>query len=225
MELTVAGETVELRAERAVVWGKTLLVADLHWGKSASFRAWGLPVPDELAADLARLAQLVVATGVDRILVLGDLIHARSSVSEDVRAQVGAFRRDLPVDFVLVKGNHDRHVDTLPADWGVEVVAERHEGPFVFRHVPGPASGYLWAGHLHPGITVGRGVRRLRLPCFHLGSAHAVLPAFGGFTGTAAVRPEPGDVVVVIAPGGDSGPDRLYRLPRFRRKGENVDPP
>jgi uncharacterized protein len=55
------------------------------------------------------------------------------------------------------------------------------------------------AGHLHPCITVGRGIDRLRLPCFHFGANVGVLPAFGVFTGMHPIDRAPGDRVFVVA--------------------------
>jgi metallophosphoesterase superfamily enzyme len=43
------------------------------------------------------------------------------------------------------------------------------------------------------------GERPLRLPCFWFAARHAVLPAFGAFTGHADVLPREGDQVFVIA--------------------------
>ena len=68
----------------------------------------------------------------------------------------------------------------------------------VFAHAPAPPdAGYVLAGHLHPGVVLGR--ERLRLPCFWFARDHAVLPAFGEFTGSAVVRPARSDGVYVIA--------------------------
>lgn len=225
MELTLGGEPVELRPERAVRWGRTLFVADLHWGKSASFRAMGLPVPDELEDDLFRLEGVIRATAVDRVIVLGDLVHARGGLTAAVDAAVTAFRRRVPVALLLVCGNHDRHAGPMPAGWEIPVVPELSEGPFLFRHHPAPAAGrYVWAGHTHPGVRLDLGLGGVRLPCFHLGAAVGVLPAFGGFTGAASVRRRPEDVLVAVVPGGEAGPDTLYRLPstRMRRLGQHV---
>ncbi|CAN5366364.1 hypothetical protein BH10PSE17_BH10PSE17_35830 [soil metagenome] len=42
-----AGERLELLPERAIWWPgeRTLLIADVHFGKGAAFRALGVPVP------------------------------------------------------------------------------------------------------------------------------------------------------------------------------------
>jgi hypothetical protein len=41
----------------------------------------------------------------------------------------------------------------------------------------------------------------VRLPCFWFGAEVGLLPAFGGFTGSADVAPRGGDRVFVIADG------------------------
>ena len=57
----------------------TLLVADVHIGKAASFRRLGVPVPaGTTAANLVRLDGLLARWPVRRLVVLGDLLHAAS---------------------------------------------------------------------------------------------------------------------------------------------------
>lgn len=194
---------VELRVERAVWWpaARTLLVADLHWGKEDIFHAAGVPVPTMIAADLARLESAIRATDAARVVVLGDLVHG--GLLPTTIARITEFRRACPVEITLVRGNHDRHAAELPAAWAIEEHRSvLREGAFAFTHVPEPVEGcYTWAGHLHPTYTLrGRG-DVLRLPCFHLGKQVGVLPAFSGFTGGPGVRPAPGDGIYVIAEG------------------------
>jgi metallophosphoesterase superfamily enzyme len=103
---------------------------------------------------------------------------------------------------MLVRGNHDRHAGDPPDDLRINCVnAPAFVPPFVLRHEPADsADGYTLAGHLHPGIVLaGPALQRERLPCFWLTPRAAVLPAFGGFTGLAPVRPEPDDRIFVIA--------------------------
>lgn len=198
----VAGERVELLAGRAVRWGDTLLVADVHLGKVETFRLHGIPVPGaHLEEDLGRLDALLVATGARRLVVLGDLVHGRHGVTAALVETVAAWRRARPVSMVLVRGNHDRHLPSLPEPWGIEEVeGPLRDGPFAFVHEPKAAEGaYTWAGHLHPGVTIGEGVDRMCLPCFHLGARVGVLPAFGTFTGSVPVRPAPRDRVYALA--------------------------
>lgn len=194
---------VELRGERAVWWPatRTLLVADLHWGKEDTFHASGIPVPTIIDADLARLEAAIRATDAARVIVLGDLVHG--PLLPTTIARITAFRQACPVSLVLVRGNHDRHAPELPAAWEIEEHRSiLREGPYAFTHVPEPVAGhYTWAGHLHPTFTLrGRG-DALRLPCFHLGRHVGVLPAFCAFSGGPGVRPGAGDGIYVVAEG------------------------
>jgi uncharacterized protein len=172
----------------------TLLVADLHLGKAATFRSRGIPVPEGSAQkDLARLATLVAATAAKRLLVLGDLFHARSGCTDDVFAEFTATRARFPdTEVVLVAGNHDRSVGTLPVGLGIDSVLRSHdEPPFHFVHEPGTPlpepnrdEPFTVAGHLHPTIAVrSPGGDSLADRCFVATPGLLVLPAFGSFTG------------------------------------------
>jgi DNA ligase-associated metallophosphoesterase len=208
LSIILAGEPVELLAERALFWpaASTLIVADLHWGKAASFRAAAIPVPrGTTTADLARLDRAIARTHPRRLLVLGDLLHAPAA--QEARATLGRIREwrrshaDLQV--LLIRGNHDLRSGDPPADLDIRAVNGFAEGPFVFRHHPEPPNeGYGLAGHLHPSVRLsGPGGDRVRLPCFHFGRRSGILPAFGSFTGTATPPLEPGDRVYVVADG------------------------
>lgn len=207
LRITLQTETVELLAEKAIFWpaSSTLIVADLHWGKAASFRAAAIPVPaGTTTADLARLDGAIQRTGAERLLVLGDLLHARAAQEAQATLEIirGWRQRRKELNCVLVRGNHDHRSGDPPADLGFTVVDQLAEGPFFFQHHPGVSEqGYLLAGHLHPSIVLaGRG-DRIRLPCFHFGSRCGILPAFGSFTGTATPDLEPGDRVFVVGDG------------------------
>jgi DNA ligase-associated metallophosphoesterase len=205
-DAVVAGETLHLLPERAAYWprARTLVVADVHWGKDEAFRAAAIPIPvGPVRADLARLDTALRRTRAERLLVLGDLWHARSGMAESLFDELRAWRSShasLAVE--LVRGNHDRRAGHPPPDLSITCHDEPlSEPPFVFRHVPGPsADGYVLAGHVHPAVVLrGEGRQRARLPCFWFGEVVGLLPAFGGFTGSAEVQPRPGDRVFVFA--------------------------
>jgi len=208
------GERVELLAARALHWPRerTVFVADVHLGKAAAFRAGGVPLPrGGTAADLARLAAILSQTGARRLVVLGDFLHAAAG---RVAALDAAFRRwrelHAAIDVLLVRGNHDDRAGDPPAAWGIAVVPEPHAmAPFLACHVPvAPRSGYALCGHVHPGVTLhGAAELSARLPCFVIGRRRAILPAFGGFTGTAQAAPLAGDRIVAVAG------TRLFALP------------
>lgn len=203
-EVRLGGTTLWLLPERALYWPEegVLAASDLHWGKTESFRQHGIPLPSGvLDDDLARLSQALRRTGARRLLLVGDLIHTREGLTDDVLQHVTRWRQTHDVEMVLVRGNHDRHLKSLPAGWRMAIQEEHLDmGPFRFAHHPEPAPGrYVWAGHLHPMVRLASGADRLRLPCFHVGRAVGVLPAFSAFTGGNNVTHRPGERVFAIA--------------------------
>ncbi|HVF63920.1 MAG TPA: ligase-associated DNA damage response endonuclease PdeM [Casimicrobiaceae bacterium] len=213
MRVHLAGESVDLCADRAVYWPgqATLFIADLHLGKAASFRAAGVPLPrGSTDADLARLTQLLEATAARRLVVLGDFLHAASARVPALDRAFAQWRSMHPaLSILLVRGNHDAQAGDPPPDWNIDSVAEPHAlPPFLACHRPhSPPSGFALCGHVHPGVVLGGRAREsVRLPCFLIGRRAMLLPAFGGLTGLAIVNPAADETVVVIAG------SRLFRL-------------
>lgn len=200
-----------------------LLVADLHFGKAASFRRLGVPVPEastggtldqlrRLLDDLPSLPAAAAPRGAVQLVVLGDLLHAargRSAVMLEAVQSALQLMQAHPaapgLQLHLVRGNHDAAAGDPPAHWGVQLHDEPWRlGPWALCHEPQQAPGaYALAGHWHP-CTVLRGParQRLRLPCFWFGDAGSrpvgVLPAFGDFTGMHPIDAHPGDRVWAI---------------------------
>ena len=205
-EVEVRGERLVLRADRSLYWPArwTLCVADLHFGKADAFRAASVPIPGGAAATLARLDAALRETGAERLIVIGDFWHVREGRTEDLLAELTAWRAERSeLTIELVRGNHDRAGDP-PEGWGEDwLTVALADPPFLFAHHPKASpDGYVLAGHLHPGIRLeGRGRERLQLPCFWFGTEVGVLPAFGSFTGSAIIVPFSGDRIFAIADG------------------------
>ncbi|RYG25831.1 ligase-associated DNA damage response endonuclease PdeM [bacterium] len=203
VEIEVVGERLLARGDRTLYWPaeRTMFVADLHLGKGASFRASGLPIPaGSTQGTLDALGRAVEEAGAERLVVLGDLWHARSGRTEENRELLARWREVRPeLRTSLVIGNHDRG-----AGWELEAVPPGEAlGPFRLHHFPDPdPAGYVLSGHLHPGYRLdGKGGQSLRLPCFWFGQSVGVLPAFGELTGAMEIRPRESDRIVVVAEG------------------------
>lgn len=210
------GHPLLLSAEGAVFLTETstLIAADLHLGKSAVFRANGLPVPEgDTLRDLQRLEQLAAQHQAAEIVIAGDLFHGASGIVPEITGELAAFIGRIGIPFLLTGGNHDAKISTLPCG----LVSE----PFIDRagirilHDPADVSdsGALHlAGHWHPVAKIRDGKRTtLRLPCFLLRENLLVLPSFGSFTGGAVIPEQQGDRVFVALR------DRVVELPEELR--------
>ena len=202
----------------------TLLVADLHLGKAATFRKAGIPVPEGSAqADLARLARLVAETSARRLVIVGDLFHARSGCTDHVFAEFAAARRQFAgTETILVIGNHDRGLGKVPATLGIDAcVPHLSEGPWHFVHEPSAPlvgsdhAGFTISGHLHPTVSIRSPAGdRIADRCFVAEAATLVLPAFGSFTGGHRVTPVPGLRLWIARDDGVAEVTRLAALAR-----------
>ena len=218
LSILIDNEPIILLAQRAIYWPaqKLLAVADIHFGKAASFRALGVPVPSGTTSqNLLLLDQLIASHDIDHILFLGDFLHARSSHAAATLNAIRAWRDRHPaLRLTLVRGNHDDRAGDPPADLGVEVVDEPHVmGPFAFCHHPQESEhGHVMAGHVHPVFRLSGGGDSARLPCFVVGEHCSILPSFGAFTGGYAVGRSPSENLYVVAD------DKLFALPAMAKR-------
>jgi len=201
----LAGEILWLLAHKAVYWParKMLVIADIHFGKAAAFRALGVPVPrGTTTQNLLALDALLASYACEEIVFLGDFLHARAAHAPATVAAMLAWRARHPaLRLTVVRGNHDAHAGDPTAALGIGMVDEPHQvGKLSFCHHPDTAApGYVLAGHVHPVFHLRAERGGLRLPCFLLGRQRAILPSFGAFTGGHAVRPGAGECVYVTA--------------------------
>ncbi len=210
--ITLCDEQLHLHHERCIYWPttRTLIVADVHLGKEAVFQRSGMGLPSGIAeSDIARLDRLTQRYSPERLLVLGDLVHALPASSEqwiDKLSQWLNSVRGLTVS--VVQGNHDKPGVAAVLDSRIQWQDALLEPPFYFNHEPARSeNGYAMGGHLHPVVSLtGIGSERLRLPVFWLQHNQAVLPAFGSFVGGHAVKPARRDEVYA------AGPDGVVRL-------------
>ena len=200
-----AAHSWRLLPQRAVFWSahNTLIITDLHLGKSAHFRANGIATPPQLIhGELQRLDDLVQAWAPQQLLILGDLFHSTYNHEWELFANWICAQQGLQCTLVL--GNHDLLAHHHYTNCGVVATPLHMEGGVTFKHYPltegqtAPAETFLMSGHLHPGYRLrGKGRQLLRLSCFAFGQQQAVLPAFGSFTGLADVNNLAADCYVI----------------------------
>lgn len=190
----IGGHALHLSAGRAAFDPATrsLLIADAHFGKGATFRVHGIPVPGGTTQNnLERLDRLIDFYSPEQVVFLGDLLHAKPAQATSIIEALDVWRqRHAALRLVLVKGNHDRHAGSPASHLGfIEVEEPWTCGPWTLCHHPTHVAGqYVLAGHEHPTFRLRGATDALRLPCFHFGKGLGVLPAFGDFTGGHPVR-------------------------------------
>lgn len=205
----LAGTELWLLADKAIWWPerKTLLVADLHLGKAAGYRALGQPVPDgTTASNLQRLDALLLRFDCKHLIFLGDFLHSAAARTPATLSALNHWRaRHATLAITLIRGNHDRQAGDPPDEAHIEVVEEPLLlAPFALQHEPRPCvDHHVLAGHVHPAYVLkGRGRQHLRLPCFVLDSRISLLPSFGSFTGATTLQAKPGQRIFVVGDGG-----------------------
>jgi uncharacterized protein len=199
---------VRLMPERAVFTphNNTLFVADIHLGKAAVFRARGVPVPQgTTTVTLARLSAALHRSQAMRLIVLGDLLHAKESQAAPTLEALRAWRSRHPhLNCGVLEGNHDRHAGSLPESLGFTPLGTQfqegllrgvHELAGAVDPSPlmdgGATMPLTLAGHVHPVVHLRTRFDHVRLPCFWLRGSMLTLPAFGEFTGGHAVERDP----------------------------------
>ena len=192
-DIHVQKEILTLTNQRALYWAQesTLVVSDLHIGKTAHFRKAGIPIPSTiLDNDLKRLQRLIAHFKAETVLVVGDLFHAENNTDID---QFQIFINAYPtVSFELIKGNHDRLKDSFYEAMGITIFKTHKDvGAFRFVHDEQHCDSdtFCISGHTHPGVTIkGRGKVSIKLPCFEVSDQRLILPAFSEFTGLNTKR-------------------------------------
>ena len=192
----IFNQTFLLSAQRTVFWEeeKTLILSDLHLGKSGHFRKSGIAIPQNLyKEDLFRLLNEIQVFKPAQLIIVGDLFHSSMNKEHELFLK---WRKDISKTAIhLIKGNHD----ILKNDWYKSAEIEVHKkhlsiGNFSFTHdineCEQKKNNYCFSGHIHPGIVMrGLGKQAINLPCFYFAKDYAVLPAFGKFTGTFQIKP------------------------------------
>jgi uncharacterized protein len=197
-----------LLPERMIYWEdqRSLIVSDLHFGKTGHFRKEGIAVPASVyKEDMQRLVSQLQYFQPRHLIVVGDMFHSKANKELEFFIK---WRNDFPhIDIQLVKGNHDILNPQWYQEAGVIIINEEMlKENFVFVHdISSPkktdrtAEQYIFSGHIHPGIRISGGGRQsLEFPCFYFTPSFCVLPAFSRFTGLAMIRPKEEDTVFAI---------------------------
>jgi DNA ligase-associated metallophosphoesterase len=203
------GQTLWLSPDRCIYWEeqKSLIVSDLHFGKTGHFRKSGIAVPQNVyKEDMQRLVSQLQFYKPEQLIVVGDLFHSKENKELEFFIK---WRNDFSnLHLRLVKGNHD----ILKNEWYSNAnisVSDSHlnVANFCFVHDITDACqsstqiDYYFSGHIHPCVRLkGLGKQSVSLPCYYFSENFAVIPAFSKFTGTAHIEKKSTDNVFAIIP-------------------------
>lgn len=204
LEIQLAGIQLQLLPDRAIYLEKfkTLLVSDVHLGKSETFQSRGIPIPNQVnQGSLDRLQTLCQTFQPEQLIVLGDLFHSRFALVDELLEHWSEFMQTIHIPVRLVVGNHDRGLISRLEKWAIDCIPEiLQQGNLILSHEPAPQDGCLnICGHIHPCVRIKTRLDNLRLPCFYLKQSEEVLilPSFGEFTGGYEMPLNPGIVAYV----------------------------
>ena len=200
-------EHLILSGERSLFWEneRTLIVADLHVGKTGHFRKAGIGIPQNIYKDdLHRLLAQILFFKAEKLIIVGDLTYSIANREMDMFRR---WRLDFPsLEVHLAKGNHD----ILDNRWYMDADIQVHNDPFVMKSFvfvqdqlkpklklePGQ---YGFSGHVHPSVTIrGRGKQTLKFPCFYFCHNCCILPAFSHFTRNYTVSAKEGESIFAL---------------------------
>ena len=188
--LTLGQTRLTLLPEKAVYVAemRSLLVADVHLGKSETFQRFGVPVSSDVnQATLDRLQQACEHVQPTTLWILGDLFHAREGMADAVLDSWLQFLDQTQVQAKLVLGNHDRGLTAWLQALAIDCFFDAVDlDGLRLSHEPWPEADRLnLCGHVHPCVRLKSRLDHLRLPCFYWEPRYnrLTLPAFGEFTG------------------------------------------
>lgn len=199
--------TFLLSSDKCIFWEeeKTLILSDLHFGKTGHFRKSGIAVPQDIfKEDIQRFVCLLQQFKPANVIVIGDMFHSHDNKEHALFLK---WRKDFEqLNIQLVMGNHDILHKNWYANAGIQLIEDCHSiNQICFVHDIAEAelkeNHFYFSGHIHPGISVASGARQsVHLPCFYFTQHYAVLPAFGKFTGTYPIKPRRGETVFAVMP-------------------------
>ena len=187
-EIQYFDEFLEITNQRALFLRKqkSLVLSDLHIGKSAHFQKSGIPIPSSvLQHDLYRLEELIHHFKAENLIIVGDLFHAEYNRDlDEFKKWLNSFTK---LNIQLIKGNHDRLKSSVYSNFNIEVFSDElisNQLKFVHDFSKIDENLFTISGHTHPGVFIkGKARQRIKLPCFQVTNNQLILPAFSLFTG------------------------------------------
>jgi len=164
--------------DRALVYGRNLVISDLHIGYERELRKKGINVPDQTNQMIKRIKK--IKGKAERLIILGDLKH--EIFEPKVQHELNHFMSSVHKIFkkvTIIRGNHDAGLE-YPTVKELKI----RKTLFIHGHALPKARDYntLVMGHIHPVFSIKDKYGVVSEPCWFIGEWKdkkvIVLPSF-----------------------------------------------
>lgn len=172
---------------------KILVITDLHIGYEETLKSQGVFLPKtQFKETKEQLEKILRGVEVKKVVILGDLKHEFGKISrqewKETKKLIDFFRSRVE-KIILLKGNHDTILEPIAREKGLEIKKYWIHKKTAFIHgdkqyvdVLDKKIKRIFMGHLHPAITIKKGVKRETYKCFLVGKYKnkeiIILPSF-----------------------------------------------
>ena len=165
----------------------TLVISDLHFGKSFSFAKIGnfLP-PYDINETIEKIRRLIEKYSPKQIISLGDNFHEQKTLKMIDKISIKKINETFnQLDVIWIDGNHDENLKNKKLIYG-RFKKNHTFSSLTFTHIKSQkleSNSFEFSGHFHPKISFKHNGINYLCKCFALGKNFCILPAFGSFTG------------------------------------------
>jgi uncharacterized protein len=174
--------------------GRILCIGDLHLGYEEHMNRTGVFVSRKMFEEtILYLERVFEKVGkIDKVILLGDVKHDFGKIMKQERddfEDLISFLRRKCKEVLIVKGNHDKLIESIAREKSVEIkdffVLEEFcflHGDKDFLEIYDKEVKYWILGHGHPAVKISDGVKMEKYKCFLVGKFEkkeiVVVPSF-----------------------------------------------
>lgn len=168
----------------ALYANKTLILSDLHIGYEESLNQKGILIPRQSFQEIIKRLEKVferIKQNIQTIILNGDLKHEFGTISQTEWrncTKLIQFLKRKCEEIIIIKGNHDTIAEPIAQKENV-VVKQHHilktkKSSILITHGDKKPQNLkkidtLIIGHIHPAITLRKGVREEKYKCYLVG--------------------------------------------------------
>ncbi|MCS7144271.1 MAG: metallophosphoesterase family protein [Archaeoglobaceae archaeon] len=172
---------LKLTPEKAIVAGKTAVIADLHLGIENAMQNVGIAIPRMQIVDvISKVNEIVDKYEIEKLIIAGDLKHEFAENLPYEWDDVRVFLDSIDVEISVVRGNHDNYLSAILSEYSIDLKDyERIEDLYVVHGHKDLGFEKVIMGHEHPAIKFRKEGVIYSYSCFLVADkTKFVLPAF-----------------------------------------------